>query len=139
MHFKWGIFSSSRKQSLQVGNIQFKWGIFTCSKSRESLLGCREFAPRGGGRSVDGGKLIPWSCHIKNITSHTIWSCHIRNITSDTHGPATFKIFYLALRVLPYLEGQIMPHDNFKLRALFQRNQNRFPTSDPSPVSELCT
>ena len=35
---------------------------FTCSKSSESLLGCLEFAPRGGGRSVEGGQPIPWSC-----------------------------------------------------------------------------
>ena len=39
---------------------------FTWSKSRESLLGCLEFAPRGGGRSVDGGQLIPRSWTIWN-------------------------------------------------------------------------
>ena len=153
IHFNWGIFTSTGEYSLQLlGNIHFKWGIFTCSKSRESLLGCREFAPRGGGRSVDGGKLIPWSCHIQNITSHTYvpaifkilyltlmflpylkyyirhsWSCHIQNILSRTYGPAIFR------------RSDHTSHDNFKLRALFQRNQNSFPTSDPSPVSELCT
>ena len=130
--------TSSREYSLQVGNIHFKGGIFTCSKSRESLLGCREFAPRGGGRSVDGGKLIPWSCHIKNITSHTIWSCHIRNITSDTHGPATFKIFYLALRVLPYLECQITPDITISnSEHYFKEIKTGFPPQTPR-LSRSC-
>ena len=246
IHFKWGIFNSSREYSLKVGNIHFNWRIFTSTGEYSLQLGnihfnCWEIFTSSGGYSpaasqvrvcwaaaslLQGAAAVPWmagssspgpamfkilhqtqsgpaifkilhltlmfllyskyyishnlvlpyskyyishlcSCHIQNVTSQTIWSCHFQNITSHTiwSWPAIFKILHLTLMFLPYLKYYIRhswschiqnilsrtygpaifrrsdhtSHDNFKLRALFQRNQNSFPTSDPSPVSELCT
>ena len=146
IHFKWGIFTSTGEYSLQLGNIHFKWGIFTSSG------GYSPAASQGrvcwvAASSLQGAAAVPWMAgssspgpaifkilhltlmflpYLKYYIRHS-WSCHIQNILSRTYGPAIFR------------RSDHTSHDNFKLRALFQRNQNSFPTSDPSPVSELCT
>ena len=91
----------------------------TWSKSRDNLLGCLEFAPRGGGRSVDGGQLIPWSW--------TIWN-------------QLLSLPLLNQLLLLWSWNQlILLFRSFKSIALHLNLLTLAPTSNPSPVSELCT